>query len=123
MRSSGRRVVWPQSDLRCLARGTLRGHVRLEDDEPVPLQADAVNWASFVQRRPIDLDALTDREVEVLRLVARGMSNAEIAQQVIVGVATAKTHVSRLLMKLDARDRAQLVVAAYESGLVAPGSA
>ena len=71
----------------------------------------------------IDLDALTDREVEVLRLVARGMSNAEIAQQLIVGVATAKTHVSRLLMKLDARDRAQLVVAAYESGLVAPGSA
>ena len=99
------------------------GHVRLEDDEPVPLQADAVNWASFVQRRPIDLDALTDREVEVLRLVARGMSNAEIAQQLIVGVATAKTRVSRLLMKLDARDRAQLVVAAYESGLVAPGSA
>ncbi len=70
----------------------------------------------------VDLELLTEREVEVLALVARGMSNAEIASELIVGVATAKTHVSRLLMKLHARDRAQLVVAAYESGLVAPGS-
>jgi DNA-binding NarL/FixJ family response regulator len=70
----------------------------------------------------VDLASLTEREVEVLALVARGMSNAEIASELIVGVATAKTHVSRLLMKLHARDRAQLVVAAYESGLVSPGS-
>ncbi len=70
----------------------------------------------------VDLESLTEREVEVLTLVARGMSNAEIASELIVGVATAKTHVSRLLMKLHARDRAQLVVAAYESGLVSPGS-
>ncbi len=70
----------------------------------------------------MDLESLTDREVEVLTLVARWMSNAEIASELIVGVATAKTHVSRLLMKLHARDRAQLVVAAYESGLVSPGS-
>jgi DNA-binding NarL/FixJ family response regulator len=69
---------------------------------------------------PPVLDALTDREVEVLTLVARGLSNAEIAQRLYVSPATAKTHVARLLMKLDARDRAQLIIVAYESGLVAP---
>jgi DNA-binding NarL/FixJ family response regulator len=65
------------------------------------------------------LDALTEREVEVLRHVAKGWSNAEIAQHLYVTPATVKTHLSRLLMKLDARDRAQLIVIAYESGLVA----
>ena len=72
---------------------------------------------------PKDLDVLTEREAEVLTLVARGLSNAEIAEALFVSAATAKTHVSRLLMKLDARDRAQLIVIAYESGLVSPGSA
>jgi DNA-binding NarL/FixJ family response regulator len=69
------------------------------------------------------LAALTDREREVLSLVAAGMSNDEIARQLFVSPLTAKTHVSRILTKLDARDRAQLVVLAYESGLVTPGSA
>jgi DNA-binding NarL/FixJ family response regulator len=64
------------------------------------------------------LDGLTERELEVLGLVAKGCSNAEIAKTLYVTTATAKTHVSRLLMKLDARDRAQLIVVAYESGLV-----
>jgi DNA-binding NarL/FixJ family response regulator len=78
----------------------------------------------FVQRptteRPPgkDFERLTDREVEVLRLVARGLSNQEIGDELFVSPATAKTHVSRLLMKLAARDRAQLIVIAYESGLV-----
>jgi DNA-binding NarL/FixJ family response regulator len=63
------------------------------------------------------LEALTAREVEVLALVARGLS---IAQELYVSPATAKTHVARLLMKLDARDRAQLIIVAYESGLVTP---
>jgi DNA-binding NarL/FixJ family response regulator len=60
--------------------------------------------------------------VEVLRLVALGHSNAEIADGLVISHATVKTHVSRVLAKLGARDRAQLVVAAYESGLVVPGS-
>jgi DNA-binding NarL/FixJ family response regulator len=65
-----------------------------------------------------DFDRLTEREVEVLRLVARGLSNQEIGDELFVSPATAKTHVSRLLMKLAARDRAQLIVIAYETGLV-----
>jgi DNA-binding NarL/FixJ family response regulator len=67
------------------------------------------------------LDELTDREQEVLALVADGLSNHEIAKRLYVSPATAKTHVSRAMIKLRARDRAQLVVIAYESGLVRPG--
>ena len=70
---------------------------------------------------PPELGALTDREREVLALVGRGRSNAEIAEQLFMSPATAKTHVSHVMTKLDARDRAQLVVLAYESGLVSPG--
>jgi DNA-binding NarL/FixJ family response regulator len=68
------------------------------------------------------LDSLTDREREVLEAVAHGLSNAEIGEQLFMSHATAKTHVSRLLTKLGARDRAQLVMLAYETGVVAPGA-
>jgi DNA-binding NarL/FixJ family response regulator len=71
---------------------------------------------------PSALTALTDREREVLGLVARGLSNAEVATLIHVSPATAKTHVGHLLTKLGARDRAQLVMLAYETGLVAPGT-
>lgn len=67
------------------------------------------------------LDVLTEREVEVVALVGKGLNNAEIAETLFVSPATAKTHVSRSMTKLGARDRAQLVTIAYETGLVVPG--
>jgi DNA-binding NarL/FixJ family response regulator len=86
--------------------------------------------AEFARRPQTDpprhvpaLGQLTDREREVLALVGRGLSNAEVAARLVISHATAKTHVARILAKLQARDRAQLVVLAYESGLIHPGSA
>jgi DNA-binding NarL/FixJ family response regulator len=70
---------------------------------------------------PRELDQLTDREREVMVLVAEGLSNDEIAARLVISPATAKTHVSRTMVKLGARDRAQLVVYAYEAGLIRPG--
>jgi DNA-binding NarL/FixJ family response regulator len=69
-------------------------------------------------RKPRELTGITDREREVLRLVGLGMSNAEIAAALYITVGTAKTHVARLLAKLGARDRVQLVITAYQAGLV-----
>jgi DNA-binding NarL/FixJ family response regulator len=78
----------------------------------------------FARNAPVSgrppLDMLTDREQDVLALVARGLSNTEIATELFITLATVKTHVSRLLAKLSARDRAQLIVIAYESGFVTP---
>ncbi|MFJ8945178.1 response regulator [Streptomyces sp. NPDC102395] len=86
------------------------------------LIADFVARPETVPRRPPrPVAGITEREREVLTLVGRGRSNAEIAEDLFISVATAKSHVSRLLTKLDARDRVQLVITAYESGLVTCG--
>jgi DNA-binding NarL/FixJ family response regulator len=82
--------------------------------------------AEFAARRdpnepPAAVADLTEREREILRLVARGLTNAEIADRLLISPLTTKTHVSRILRKLDCHDRAQLVTLAYESGLVTPG--
>jgi DNA-binding NarL/FixJ family response regulator len=75
------------------------------------------------REQPAALAELTARELEVLRLIARGLSNGDIARELFVGDATVKTHVARIFAKLDLHDRAQAVVLAYESGLVQPGAA
>jgi DNA-binding NarL/FixJ family response regulator len=85
------------------------------------LIAEFVRRAPVVGRSPGILSTLSRRETEVLTLVARGLSNVEISRELFIAEQTAKTHVSHVLMKLNARDRAQAVIAAYEAGLVVPG--
>ena len=83
----------------------------------------------FARREPTEpvvateaVESLTDREAQVWGLMAKGLSNQEIADSLILGETTVKTHVSRVLMKLGVRDRVQAVVAAYETGVIRPGA-
>ncbi|GGV94179.1 DNA-binding response regulator [Streptomyces gelaticus] len=88
---------------------------------PAAVRQLAAEYGTSKARAVLDRAALTERESAVLRLMARGLSNAEIAAKLVVGIETVKTHVSAVLAKLGARDRTQAVIAAYESGFVAPG--
>jgi DNA-binding NarL/FixJ family response regulator len=101
-------------------RAVAGGEALLSPSVTRRLIAEFATRAKEPMRSP-ELDHLTDREREVMALVAEGLSNEEIARRLYVSPATAKTHVSRAMIKLHARDRAQLVVLAYESGLVRPG--
>ena len=86
-----------------------------------PAGSSSASPPTTADRPPIALNQLTERESEVLRLVAQGLSNAEIADRLYISLFTAKTHVSRILTKLHARRPAQLVMLAYETHLVTPG--
>ena len=105
-------------DLRDAVRVVARGDALLSPSVTRRLIAEYVSQPGRRTHAPAELEELTEREREVMSLVAAGMTNDEIAERLVISPATAKTHVSRILLKLGARDRAQLVVIAYESGLV-----
>ena len=111
----------PPEDVLDAIRVVAGGDALLAPSVTRRLIADLAARPGGSQRSAIPLEPLTEREREVLTLVGRGMSNAEIAAELYVSPATAKAHVSHVMTKLLARDRAQLVVIAYESGLVRPG--
>jgi DNA-binding NarL/FixJ family response regulator len=111
----------PPADLLAAIRVIAAGDALLAPAVTRRLIAEFARRPEPGQQPAATLAGVTDREREVLTLIARGLSNAEIAQALHVTMATAKTHVGRLLAKLGARDRAQLVMVAYETGLVQPG--
>ena len=105
-------------ELRNAVRVVAGGDALLSPSVTRQVICEFVSQPSHERHPPAELEELTEREQAVLALVAAGLTNAEIATRLVISPATAKTHVSRILLKLDARDRAQLVVIAYESGLV-----
>ena len=112
----------PPADLLAAIRVVAAGDALLAPGITRRLIAEFARRPDPTRAAPAVLQALTDRERVVLALVAQGLSNAELAERLVVSPATSKTYVSRLLAKLGARDRAQLVAIAYETGLVKPGS-
>jgi DNA-binding NarL/FixJ family response regulator len=108
----------PPEDLLAAIRVIASGDGLLAPSVTRRLIAEFARRPEPARPAPVDLRDLTDRECEVLTLIARGLSNTEIAERLHLSLATVKTHVGNLLRKVPARDRAQLVIAAYESGLV-----
>ncbi|MFD8705967.1 response regulator [Kitasatospora sp. NPDC059648] len=112
----------PPADLIAAVRVVAAGEALLAPSVTRRLIADFARNRPARRRDPkLRLNGLTPRETEVLELIARGLSNQEIAAQLVLAEQTVKTHIGRILGKLDLRDRAQAVVLAYESGLVTPG--
>ncbi|MFG1921396.1 response regulator [Cryptosporangium sp. NPDC048952] len=111
----------PMADLVQAVRVVAAGEALLAPSVTRRLIADFARRPATHRARPDRLRVLTPRETEVLTLIARGLSNGEISATLVVAEQTVKTHVGRILAKLDLRDRAQAVVLAYESGLVEPG--
>ncbi|MFD9739540.1 response regulator [Umezawaea sp. NPDC059074] len=111
----------PARELLDAVRVVARGDALLAPSITKRLIEDFVKSQPGQGVRPRGLEVLTERETEVLRLIAQGLSNVEIAGHLFLAEQTVKTHVSRVLMKLGLRDRAQAVIAAYENGLVVPG--
>jgi DNA-binding NarL/FixJ family response regulator len=111
----------PAADLVHAVRIVAGGEALLAPSVTRRLIAEFAARPSRDRPRPTSLSVLTPRETEVLRLIARGLSNGEIADSLVVAEQTVKTHVGRILAKLNLRDRAQAVVLAYETGLVAAG--
>jgi DNA-binding NarL/FixJ family response regulator len=110
----------PPEEIASAVRIVARGEALLA---PAVTRGVIAEFARMPERRrgtPAGLDGLTDREREVLELMVRGMSNPEICERLVISEATAKTHVARILQKLGVRDRVQVVIWAYESGLVSP---
>ncbi|WP_353109105.1 response regulator transcription factor [Gordonia sp. (in: high G+C Gram-positive bacteria)] len=113
----------PPEELVDAIRTVARGDALLAPTITRRLITEFVRTPLSATRRSTVPDTLTDRELEVFALVAAGLSNGEIADRLYLGITTVKTHVGRLLTKLDARDRVHLVIRAYETGLVSAGPA
>ncbi|WP_018214624.1 response regulator [Salinispora vitiensis] len=111
----------PAAELMHAVRVVAAGEALLAPSVTRRLIADYASRARPRRVDPDSINALTRREAEVLRLIARGLSNQEIAAELVLAEQTVKTHVGRVLMKLNLRDRAQAVVYAYESGMINPG--
>ncbi len=111
----------PAADLINAVRVVAAGEALLSPSVTRRLIAEFTSRPHADRPRPAALNALTPRETDVLRLIARGRSNQEIADELVVAEQTVKTHIGRILAKLGLRDRAQAVVFAYETGLVVPG--
>ncbi|MEU6821475.1 response regulator transcription factor [Streptomyces atriruber] len=111
----------PPADLISAVRVVASGEALLAPSVTRRLIADFAKQRSAPRKDALRLNGLTPRETEVLVLIARGLSNQEIAERLVLAEQTVKTHIGRVLNKLDLRDRAQAVIFAYESGLVTPG--
>jgi DNA-binding NarL/FixJ family response regulator len=111
----------PRSQLVAAVRTVTDGEALLSPSITRRLIEEFVRRPPRAAGVPAQLQELTERELEVLRLIARGLANAEIAEALVISEATVKTHVAHILQKLDLRDRIQAVVLAYESGLVLAG--